>query len=247
MTTLILQVDIGRGTQWGEDSTQDIIRNICIPSVKSFAKKHGYAYKLLTKSTYKERIGPFDFLMKESKHFAFERYLNLETEFDNLVYVDNDIYISSKSRELPEIEGLMAVREPGNTNSQKMFTSLNNLPSDSAYYNSGLFMADQDAAKKLGDYMIHRAKNYIRAKGKSTDNMMFNEYILEENPVFSELNEEWNYMPMLKGASKGLCANFMHLVGIDGKNFLSQLIKTGHPLHVLLEKITTGEIKVDLG
>jgi len=247
MTTLILQVDIKNGTQWGGKPAVDIIRNYCIPSVKSYAQKHGYTHELLTESTYEKRIGPFDFLMKETKHYAFERYLNLDTEFDKLVYIDNDIYVSSQAQKLPEIKGLMAVREPGNTNSQKMFTSFNKLPLDAAYFNSGMFMANQDAAKKLGEYMIHRATNYIRAKGKSTDNMMFNEYILEENPVFSELNEEWNYMPMLKGASKGLCANFMHLVGIDGKNFLSQLIKLGHPLDILLEKITSGEIKVDLG
>jgi len=38
----------------------------------------------------------------------------------------------------------------------------------------------------------------------------------------------------------------MHLIGIPGKKLLEQLVKTRMPLKPLLEKITTGEIKLDV-
>ena len=37
---LIIQIDIGRGTQWGEEKTIDPIREVFIPSVKKYCKKH---------------------------------------------------------------------------------------------------------------------------------------------------------------------------------------------------------------
>ena len=40
MSVLILQIDIGHGTQWGKEYSIDPIRKIFIPSVKKYAKKH---------------------------------------------------------------------------------------------------------------------------------------------------------------------------------------------------------------
>jgi len=244
MSTLIIQVDIGPGTQWGKSSAADIIRKTCIPSVKNYAKKHGYSYNLITDSSYKSKIGPFNFLMTKAKHFAFERYLHLDTDFNTIVYIDNDIFISSTASKLPLIRGLMACAEPGKTNSQEIFSSINNLPEHTPYYNSGMFMAEKEAAKLLGDYMIHRAKNYIRAKGKNTDNMMFNEYIFNEKIIFNRLDEKWNYMPMLEGALEGVKANFLHLVGIEGKRLLDHLKAINCPMNELLEMVIAGETKL---
>ena len=39
---LIIQIDIGEGTQWGENNTIDPIREIFIPSVKSYCTKKNY-------------------------------------------------------------------------------------------------------------------------------------------------------------------------------------------------------------
>ena len=41
---LIIQIDIGEGTQWGESNTIDPIREIFIPSVKSYCAKYNYDY-----------------------------------------------------------------------------------------------------------------------------------------------------------------------------------------------------------
>jgi len=246
MRVKIIQVDIGTGSQWAASHICDVIREVCIPSVKNYSELNGYDYELITSSTYKERIGQFDFLMTHNKHYAFERYLHLDTDYDWIAYIDNDIYISDFAKSMPLKKGLLAVSEPGHPKNQILFSQLNNLPENTPYFNSGFFIADRDSAKALGDYMIFRARNHIKAKGKSTDNMMFNEYLIHEHPLFNALSEKWNYMPMLPGSTKGLRANFLHLVGIDGKRFLGQLLKTGSPLKDLLENITTGKLHIEL-
>ena len=59
---LIIQIDIGEGTQWGENNTIDPIREIFIPSVKSYCTKNNYDYVLIKESRYEKNYGHFDFL-----------------------------------------------------------------------------------------------------------------------------------------------------------------------------------------
>ena len=54
---LILQIDIGPGTQWGGKQTISPIREIFIPSVKKYCQKFNYHYKLIKKSTYENNFG----------------------------------------------------------------------------------------------------------------------------------------------------------------------------------------------
>ena len=246
MNILILQIDIGHGTQWGDLNTPNIIREHCIPSVKKYAAKHNYDYELITNSTYLEKIGPLDFLETENKHFSFERYLRLNSSYDAVAYIDNDVYVNKNANPLPDIDCLMASAEPEKTNSQEIFSRLNKLSADTLYFNSGVFFADNSSAKRICAYMTDRAKRKIRAKGKSTDNMMFNEYVYQENPSFQILPESWNYMPMLPGATKGLNANFLHLVGGHGKNLLKQLSNLQYPMEQLLDSIVSGQLEIEL-
>ena len=245
MRTKIIQLDIGRGTQWGNHLTPKIIRKICIPSVINYAKKYNYDYSLVTESIYEKKVGPLNFLATKNKHYSFERYLNIPSTSANIVYIDNEVYISKDAEPLPEISGVMAAYEPGETNSRKIFINVNNLSPTTGYLNSGVSMFDSDTSILISEYMIQRAKRRICANGKNTDNMMFNEFILENPSLLNLLNEKWNYMPMLPGASVGLKANFLHLVGIDGKNFANQLAATKIPLDLLIEKVTVGEIKIN--
>ena len=49
---LIIQVDIDKGTQWGNNNTINPIREIFIPSVKAYCKKFKYDYYLVEESIY---------------------------------------------------------------------------------------------------------------------------------------------------------------------------------------------------
>ena len=219
-TIKIIQIDIADGTQWGDANTNKFIRQICIPSVQRYCQKYGYEYQLITESKYEKEIGKFDFLATKLKHYAFERYYYLFGEKSFNVYLDNDIYIFNEADPLPPIKGLMNVREPEG-NSSKIFREVNNLPPDIPYYNSGVIMADKDNSKKLSEYMINRLLTYKRAKGKNTDNMMLNEYLIENKIEFNELGCEWNYMPFLPNSEKTTKPNFFHFVGTEGKKFIT--------------------------
>ena len=71
--------------------------------------------------------------------------------------------------------------------------------------------------------MLHRLKNKIRSKGKNSDNMLLNEFILENKNIFQELGNEWNYMPFLQNSIKISKPNFFHFVGIVGKQIINKL------------------------
>ena len=68
---LVLQIDIGDGTQWGDERTINPIREIFIPSVKNYCEKFNYDHLVITKSVYAEKFSSFDFLASKKKHFSF--------------------------------------------------------------------------------------------------------------------------------------------------------------------------------
>lgn len=219
---LILQIDIGGGTQWGNRNTINPIREIFIPSVRAYCKKFNYDYALVTKSVYEKNFGHFDFLASKNKHYSFERYFHFNNDYDYTVYIDNDVYIFPNAEPLPEINGLMNVREPEG-NSSNIFRQVNGLDNTYGYFNSGVTLCDSLVAKKLHHYMIKRLEIKKRAKGKNSDNMLLNEFIIENSEIFNELDCKWNYMPFLENSKKTPNPNFFHFVGIIGKHILNTL------------------------
>ena len=53
--------------------------------------------------------------------------------------------------------------------------------------------------------------------------MLLNEFILQNNNLFSEIGCEWNYMPFLENSPKIKKPNFIHFVGIVGKQIINKL------------------------
>ena len=53
---LVIQLDIGQGTQWGNNKTINPIRDIFIPSVKNYCKKFNYDHYLVSESLYEKNI-----------------------------------------------------------------------------------------------------------------------------------------------------------------------------------------------
>ena len=219
---LFIQIDIGQGTQWGNQNTINPIRDIFIPSVKNYCEKFNYDYLLITESTYEKNYGRFDFLETKNKHYSFERYFHFNNDYKYTVYIDNDVYIYPTANSLPKIKGLMNVREPEG-NSSKIFREVNNLNNSYGYYNSGVTFCDNIISTSLSNYMINRLDKKIKSKGKNSDNMLLNEFILEHQDSFYELGCEWNYMPFLPNAAKTNNPNFFHLVGIQGKMIINKL------------------------
>jgi hypothetical protein len=219
---LILQVDIGPGTQWGDERTIDPIRNIFIPSVENYCKKYNYDHLVITESVYEKKFQKFDFLATKNKHYSFERYFHFDNDYEYTIYLDNDIYIYPDSNPLPEFTGLRNARE-AEANSSKVFREANLLDNSYPYYNSGVTFCDKSTAQILSHYMIHRLQNKIRPKGKNSDNMLLNEFILENKKLFNEMGNEWNYMPFSPNFTKIKKPNFFHFVGMVGKEIINKL------------------------
>jgi hypothetical protein len=236
---LIIQIDIGKGTQWGEEKTIDPIRRVFIPSVKNYCRKFNYDHLLIQKSQYEKKYGQFDFLATKTKHYSFERYFHFDNKYDYTIYIDNDVFVYPDADPLPEFKGMCNVREPEG-NSSRIFREVNNLSSSFPYFNSGVTFCDNLTAKKLSEYMLSRLQKKIRAKGKNSDNMLLNEFILQNNNLFIEIGCEWNYMPFLENSPKIKKPNFFHFVGIAGKHIINKLQDKNISLESFL-----SEVKID--
>ena len=233
---LIIQIDIDEGTQWGEKNTINPIREIFIPSVINYCNKFNYDHVLIKDSIYKKKYNKFDFLETKNKHFSFERYFHFKSNYEFTIYIDNDVYIYPDAKPLPKIKGLMNVREPEG-NSSSIFRTVNNLDITYPYYNSGVTFCDNVTANLLSDYMLGRLDKKIRSKGKNSDNMLLNEFILENPNLFNEIGCEWNYMPFLPNSTKISQPNFFHFVGIMGKKIINKLQNNRIPIIDFLKEI----------
>tara|TARA_Y100001936_G_C15488102_1_gene366941 strand:+ start:223 stop:486 length:264 start_codon:yes stop_codon:yes gene_type:complete len=85
--------------------------------------------------------------------------------------------------------------------------------------------------------MINRLERKIKPKGKNSDNMLLNEFIIENRKIFYEMGCEWNYMPFLPNAKKTKKPNFFHFVGIMGKEIISRLQDKKINIEHFLEEI----------
>ena len=233
---LVIQIDIGQGTQWGDSQTITPIRELFIPSVIRYCEKFKYDHILIQKSTFEKNYKNFDFLETKNKHYSFERYFHFDNDYEFTVYIDNDVYIYPDAQEFPNINGLMNVKEPEG-NSSKIFREVNGLDLSYSYYNSGVTFCDGSTAKKLSKYMINRLENKIKSKGKNSDNMLLNEFIIENKNIFQELGSEWNYMPFLQNSNKISQPNFFHFIGIMGKKIINKLQQNKISIIDFLEEI----------
>jgi len=193
---------------------------------------------LVKESEYEKTYATFDFLATKSKHYSFERYFHFDNNYDYTIYIDNDIYIYPDADRLPEIKGLANVREPEG-NSSRVFREANNLDNSFGYYNSGVTFCENLVAKKLSNYMIKRLEKKQRAKGKNSDNMLLNEFIIENQNIFYEIGNEWNYMPFLENSQKIRKPNFFHFVGIIGKEIINRLQDKNINIETFLNQLRT--------
>ena len=53
--------------------------------------------------------------------------------------------------------------------------------------------------------------------------MLLNEFIIENKAIFTEIGNEWNYMPFLPNSKIIKKPNFFHFVGILGKEIINKL------------------------
>jgi hypothetical protein len=239
LKTLIYQIKIGKGTQWLSNQIIDGINKFCIPSVKAYAKKNNYDYRIFTEDIF-SNFGK-NFLNSKGTSLAFNKYLYLKyLDYDQIVYIDTDVYIFEESEKLPLVKTFAGVAEPNTSEAHKLYREYYLLNEDFQYINSGFFICDRNSATKLANYMIERVRLQKKGKPKNTDNGLLNEYLYlnDKSFKFNLLDNKWNYWPHYKYKDTDkIKPNFIHFVGGDGSEYLNNLIKKNNNLKNYLEKI----------
>ena len=235
MKTLIYQINIGNGTQWKADKIKHLLNKYCIPSVKSYAKKHNYHYRIFNEEIF-SNYGK-NFLNSKGTALAFNKYLYLKyLDYDQIAYIDTDVYILENAEKLPEVNKFSAVAEPDISETHNLYKNYYKLNNDFKYLNSGFFICDKLNAKLLSNYMINRIQLKKRGYPKNTDNGILNEYLyLNDNKFeFNILENKWNYWPHYIYSNQ-IKPNLIHFVGGDGSDYLLNLIKSNENLRDYLE------------
>ena len=224
--TLLLQVSVGNTYGYvyrKEDSPQaqaaaKEFENVCMPSVRKYCEKHGYDYQLITE--YPTDIDIL-FCNKSTKGTDYDysgggknkcstliRYLNMDQDYDQIVTLDNDIWIPDWAQPLPEIKGHMAVQDRG-----KVW----NAPHHGKFVNGGVQMVDRKTGKSLKEFVLDKCKKKI-VPSPHTDQAYMNEW-RSQNPLQSHvIDDKWNWMVDCHGRRfEYKDCNFVHYAGWGGR------------------------------
>tara|TARA_Y100000590_G_scaffold455535_1_gene604390 strand:- start:1334 stop:2065 length:732 start_codon:yes stop_codon:yes gene_type:complete len=241
MKVLIYQNNIGDITQWGaNDLSINFINKICIPSVEKYAKKLGYDYRLYT-----EHISPRfgkNFLLSEGTYISCNKYFYSDCEdydnYDQIAYIDNDIYIFDNAERLPFVNGLGAVSEPNESECHEKFSNKFSFKPNIKYISSGVLIFNREIGKKIKKYFSMRFKEQRKGKWKNTDNGIFNECVyIDKEFKIDLLNKKWNYMPHLCETIDNTKPNFLHFIGSKGKDYIKDLYNQTSDVKNFLEKL----------
>ena len=129
--TLIIQVEDGNtpGYIYGDnaiDATESakIMRSHLIPTVKRYCETHGYDYKQITEYPKDLDITYFNYSSKgedydfskggKNKCSTLIRYLAMgDDDYDRIVVLDNDVWITPWADPLPDVKGHHGVEDLG--------------------------------------------------------------------------------------------------------------------------------------
>lgn len=194
MKVLVYQVRIGikniHGDRYNVD-TGDFYtfeQNNCIPSVKKWAEKCGYDYKLYTESTLLDN----GFFKKSSDLYSAEKMMHLfQQDYEHVIYVDSDIFVSSRAGEFPIKEGLSVVFE-----SIPLDDYLKSFPfsetKNPSYFNAGVLSVDRGTGKKMYEYFMQVVESGDNSLIYQAEQDIINSWIMKNK--CNELDENWNYL-----------------------------------------------------
>ena len=235
--SIIIQVSVGNtyGYVYRPDQSPmarvaaSLFEEHCITSVRRYCEKYNYSYKMITEYPTDVDILFFNKSTKgkdydysqggKNKCSTLIRYLNMhQEEYDNVIVLDNDIWIPEWAEPLPEINGHHGVADIGKNWSAPHFIK---------FVNGGVQMVNKQAAKSLQEFVKDKCKRKI-LPAVHTDQAYMNEW-RSLNPTLSfMLNKKWNFMvgcyPRTEDYTK---YNFIHYAGWDARSILIEDVKKG--------------------
>lgn len=213
MKILVLQIRIGKADFNNQGLTEfyDYEQNVCMPSVRNWASKCGYDYKLVTEST----INPYFFNNKYST-YAGERLVRLcNVDYDFIVYIDSDVLVLSHSKKIDLKPGLSIAADPMSTHPifEELFCCATKSYKDAIkkrYYNSGVLIVDNKTGKELQDFFLNKVKINEKDNLKFADQEIINQWIISNNYLINELDSKWNYLMLCHDNKQYMHLDEMH-------------------------------------
>jgi hypothetical protein len=163
-------------------------QKVCIPSVKHWANKCGYDYKMITTSS----INDDTFFHNIPHKYASERLMHLsQDEYDYIVYLDTDVFVAKHSPSFPLIPGLSSPTRDFNID------FFNKIYPDIPYtgqkhLNSGVFSVDKETGKKITKYFKDRLESGDNRNVEYADQDILN--VWQFNNGINRLDRKWNYL-----------------------------------------------------
>ena len=235
--TIIIQVSVGNtyGYIYRSDESpkakeaSTLFEKHCITSVKRYCEKYNYDYKMITEYPTDIDILFFNKSTK-SKDYDYSnggknkcstliRYLNMDQpDYDNVVILDNDIWIPEWAESLPEINGHHGVTDVG-----KQW----NAPHFISFINGGVQMVNRKAGLSLHKFVKDKCIKKV-LPSPHTDQAYMNEWRSQYPYLCYMLDKKWNFMvgcyPRTEDYTK---YNFIHYAGWDARTILIEDVKKG--------------------
>jgi hypothetical protein len=191
MKILVIQIKIGNNDFTNSsnlDKYFEFEKNICLPSVKNWAQRCGYDYKLITESSIENN----NFFKTVQHKYSAERLMHLYHEdYDYIIYVDADVYVTDNAMKFPIKNGLLTTTEYIDEKKwNQRFPGINH--TNLNYINAGIYSVDKETGKKISKYFLNRLQMNDNKNIVYADQDILNAWQFENG--FEKLNDSWNYM-----------------------------------------------------
>lgn len=193
MKTLVQQVLIDSGSmdRNGSNDSPLMIKNL-IPTVREYAERNGYDYRLI------DTLDPSLESLPENKHlkgmkYCLEMFLHLDQpEYDRILCLDADMYITGYAPKLPVIKAVAGagvdrhVIVPWKNNGRKLVIT------------GGFWLFNKPYTKMVCDYFQQRISNWendpVFTTGDYHNEILLAEFLKDNlNIEYESLGYEWNW------------------------------------------------------
>ena len=188
---LVIQVKIGNKDFHNRNDLNkyfEFEENVCRPSVISWSKRCGYDYKLITESSIENN----NFFKTVQHKYAAERLMHLYHEdYDYIIYIDTDVYVSKNSPKFPINFGLTGVpRYVSQDEWKQLFPNIKY--SNQQYINSGVFCVDKETGKTIFKYFLDRLESGDNSNITYADQDILNAWQFKNG--CNIIGQKWNYL-----------------------------------------------------
>lgn len=234
MRVLVIQVAIG-GFSHYDQAYQNIDQDFShylMPSVRRYCDKHNYDYRLITEYSKGINFGWFKDASKPDRNVAstLVRYIEMkQDEYDFVLSIDCDVYISERSPKFPLLTGHTGICEPLNHSiSPQLKNYLNRVRlKDYKFVNGGVQLVDSKTGSTLSKFIRHVIEERIPPIANYYSDQSYMNLFRTKISNANVLGEEWNYMVGKNTSLECSDKYFIHYMGKEGRRLFYSDLERG--------------------